>query len=173
MLDVLQALLTPTIAVVTTYIAYQQYRIRRDERSLALYDRRLAIYKNAVSALDLIRAGKPMTSADAFEWAASVAEAQFIFGEEIQAVLGPLFGAIYDFAVESEPTIKGHPYSIACANAALHVEEFRSPLMAVVAPYLRPAGSPQRRKPRLSLSQVEALLPKPKAEPSSNDEIPF
>jgi len=42
---VLGALLTPLIAIVAAYIAWQQWRIKRTELHLALYDRRLAVYK--------------------------------------------------------------------------------------------------------------------------------
>ena len=43
--DVLSALLTPTIAVIATYVAYQQWRVNKTRLDLDLYDRRLAIYK--------------------------------------------------------------------------------------------------------------------------------
>jgi hypothetical protein len=158
MTDVLQALLTPLIAIITTYIAYQQYRIRRDERSLALYDRRLALFKNAIAPIDQVHAGHRMTTAEALSLSSSVAEAQFLFGEEVQAVLAPLFSAVYEYAVESESRNDDQLLNIARVDAALLVEAFRTPLLRVMSPYLRPAGSPQTSKPRLTVAQVEALL---------------
>jgi hypothetical protein len=159
MTEILPALLTPLVAVITTYIAYQQYRIRRDERALALYDRRLAVFKSAVSILDRVRACEHMTASDSLAWLSSVAEAPFLFGEEVQAVIEPLFGAVHDYAITVEPVSKTKDFNTACAEAALHVEEYRNPLMEVFTPYLRPAGSPTRRKRRISLKQVSKLLP--------------
>ncbi len=46
-IEIFAALLTPTIAIVTTYIAVQQYRNNRLKHRLDLYDRRMAIYKSA------------------------------------------------------------------------------------------------------------------------------
>ena len=181
MIEILQALLTPVIAIATTCIAYQQYRIRRDEKSLAMYDRRLSLFKAAISIVDRIRAGDTLVTDDAFSWASSVAEAEFLFGPEVQAVLDPLFEAVYEYAILTEPTtLGGQPYNTACAAAANQVEFFRQPLLAVLAPYLRPAGSASRRKRRLSVKEAEALLPEPLPESElpatgtpDSDEIPF
>jgi hypothetical protein len=48
---VLAALLTPTIAVVTTYIAYQQYQTNRRQHRLALFEKRMEVFN---STMDLI-----------------------------------------------------------------------------------------------------------------------
>jgi hypothetical protein len=159
MTELLQALLTPLVAVTTTYIAYQQYRIRRDERALALYDRRLAVFKSAVGILDRVRMCERMTASDSLTWLSSVAEAQFLFDEEVQAVIEPLFGAVHDYAITVEPVAKTKQFDTACAEAAFQVEAYRNPLIEVFTPYLRPAGLPTRRKRRLSLKQVSKLLP--------------
>lgn len=127
MIELLQALLTPAIALVTTYIAYEQYRIRRDERALALYDRRLAVFKSAIAIVDRIRAGNAITTDESFAWLTSVQEAEFLFGEEVQTVIDPLFGAVHEYAIASEPASNGRPFDMACADAALNVERFRSP----------------------------------------------
>jgi hypothetical protein len=177
MTDILQALLTPLVAIVTTFIAYQQYRIRRDERALALYDRRLALFKNAVSILDRVRVCEHMTASDALDWLSSVAEAEFLFGEELQAVIEPLFGAVYEYAITVEPVAKTNHFDVDCAEAALRVEGYRNPLMKVFSPYLRPAGSPNRRKRRLSIKQVSKMLPpesvSERADKTVDEEIPF
>ena len=102
-----QALLTPVIAIATTYIAYQQYRIRRDERSLALYDRRLALYKLTIGIVDRIRAGHDLMMDDVFTWQNSIAEIQFLFGEEVHCVTNELFGAVLEYANLTEPVMLG------------------------------------------------------------------
>lgn len=47
-IDLIAACLTPLIAIIATYIAYQQYRANRLKNRHDLYDRRLAVY-NAVA----------------------------------------------------------------------------------------------------------------------------
>jgi len=159
------------IAIATTYIAYQQYRIRRDEKSLELYDRRLAIYKNAIGIVDRIRAGNDLTPDESFTWLSSVAEAQFLFGEEVQAVIDPLFGAVHEYAIESEMAANTHTLSVKCAHAALKVEEYRYALDKSFEPYLQPAGSPIRRKRRLSVKKVKEIIPNEELSPE--DDVPF
>lgn len=45
LIQLLSALLTPVIAVVTTYIAIQQYRTSRLKFKLELFEKRYAIYQ--------------------------------------------------------------------------------------------------------------------------------
>ncbi|MDO9293159.1 MAG: hypothetical protein Q7U09_16375 [Hydrogenophaga sp.] len=171
MLELLTALLTPLIAIVSAYVAYQQYRIRRDERQLVIYDRRLAIFKSSMSILDRIHAGHTVKTAEVIEWYSSVAEAQFLFGNEVFALLDELYSRVFSYAIASET----YEYlSIQVAGEALLVEEVRTPLMRVLTPYLRPAGSPNGRMRRLSTGEALALLPSPKRIPPVGDsEIPF
>ena len=169
-----QALLTPVIAVATTYIAYQQYRIRRDERSLTLYDRRLSLYKLTIGVVDRIRAGNVMMCEEALTWLTSIAEVEFLFGDEVHTVTDGLFGAVYGFAVETEPIANGgtKDFDVSCMDAAYNVERFRKPLQEVFAPYLRPVGSPIRQKKRLTLTAAAKLVADIKAK-SPNDDVPF
>lgn len=82
--DVLSALLTPTIAVIATYVAYQQWRVNKTRLDLDPYDRRLTIYK-AVDAFygDVGTQGTakyPMV----FQLRYATAEAPFLFPAEIE-----------------------------------------------------------------------------------------
>ena len=77
MTEFLQGLLTPVIAVVATFIAYQQYRLRKDERERDMYDRRLAVYQKVVSVIHNVRASEPMNTKDALDWRHSLSEADF------------------------------------------------------------------------------------------------
>lgn len=166
MTEILQALLTPLLAVVATYIAYQQYRIRKDERGLVLYDRRLAVFKNAIGVLDRVRLGDDLSSSEVIAWGASVAEAKFLFGEEVEAVLDSLFSALHDYSSYGEEANRQEKKekkfltvpALKRSEAAIWVDSHEYPLMEAFSPYLRPAGSPTRRKSRLSLKQARALL---------------
>ncbi len=44
LIDVFSALLTPVIAAIAVYVAYQQWQTNRRRLQLDLYDRRLRIY---------------------------------------------------------------------------------------------------------------------------------
>ncbi len=45
LIAILQALLTPTIGIITAYIAYRQYRDGKVKLDLERYERRLVVYK--------------------------------------------------------------------------------------------------------------------------------
>ena len=79
-IGILQALLTPTIAVTMTYIAYRQYRMARDVKAMELYDRRLRVYRATLSILDFIRRGNTLDFNRYSDWTNDVAEAEFLFG---------------------------------------------------------------------------------------------
>jgi len=51
---VFNALLTPVIAGVVAYIAYQQHKTNRDRLRLDLYDRRLKVFEGLMVLLSII-----------------------------------------------------------------------------------------------------------------------
>ncbi len=82
--------MTPTIAIITVYIAYQQWRVNKTRLDLDLYDRRLSIYKAleefysesfASGSINYPMAGKLRTA---------TAEARFLFPSEIETFLDTL-----------------------------------------------------------------------------------
>ncbi len=102
--DVLSALLTPTIAVIATYVAYQQWRVNKTKLDLDLYDRRLAIYK----AVDVFygdvgtqgTAKYPMV----FQLRYATAEAPFLFPAEIERHLKEIYDKAMRIAALREQT---------------------------------------------------------------------
>jgi len=46
-IDILQALLTPTIAVFVTYLAWRQYQIERQRVRMDLFEKRFHIFNSA------------------------------------------------------------------------------------------------------------------------------
>lgn len=48
-INILTALLTPLIAVIATYVAYQQLMLAREKHDLELYDRRSKIFNGTTS----------------------------------------------------------------------------------------------------------------------------
>lgn len=91
--DLFSALLTPTIAIITTYIAIQQYRNRMAKFRYDLYDRRMAIFKAASNYLTAVTSHPLNDNAEeeekAFkEFVAANAESQFLFDKDDWLFLG-------------------------------------------------------------------------------------
>lgn len=86
--DIFSALLTPTIALITTYIAIQQYRRERAKFRHELYDRRLAVFKAASKYLSIATSYNTIidTVEDEIkaynEFVAANMESQFLFEKE-------------------------------------------------------------------------------------------
>lgn len=88
--DVLSAGLTPTIAVIATYVAYQQWRINKTRLDLALYDRRLAVYKAVDTFYGEIAIPGAIKYQMIFTLHSATAEARFLFPKEIETHLAKL-----------------------------------------------------------------------------------
>lgn len=175
LVDILQALLTPVVAIVTTYIAYQQYRIKRDERSLELYDRRLAIFNRVIAIVDRVFSGETVRYEEAQDWINSVREADFLFGEEVEVAIDHLFKNVLDYAMACGSS---HSFDLKCAKTSSGVELCRSIIIDAFSPYLRPAGSAAPRRPRLSKAQMLRRIKDFESKAQSgdaadDDDIPF
>ena len=165
MIDLLQALLTPLIAVLTTLIAYQQYRLRRDEKALIMYDRRLKVYNQVVSVLHKVRASQPMCMQDALDWTHSLTEADFLFGTEVRELISEIYGSLLEWVRLTEPyKIRGEEmrfevdeWSLKCVDVVDDFESFAYPIEQVFSPYLHPDGASiwKRRK---SLKKLKKIL---------------
>src|SRR5207302_1218674 len=91
---VLSGALTPLIAIITLYIAYQQkeinrLKVRNDDltntlrQRLDLYDRRLSVY---LALMDMLRAahGRPDEKREElYKFHRMVSESYFLFGEDV------------------------------------------------------------------------------------------
>jgi len=90
-IDLLSALLVPTIAIVGLYIAYQQYQINKQRLRHETYERRLAIYKSVQRYLsEILRDGK--TSYDrALQFNSDASEAAFLFDDSVQKKIDVIY----------------------------------------------------------------------------------
>ena len=79
----LQALLTPLIAIIATYIAWQQWKANELKLKLERYERRLLVYREVVKILNLITRDFDPKLDDLMDFRVAVAEAVFLFGPEI------------------------------------------------------------------------------------------
>lgn len=83
MIEILTALLTPLIAILTVYIAYQQYRTSHQTLNLARFDRRMLVYVEIKSFLGIIMRDANVSFDDIARFQQSVADADFLFSREI------------------------------------------------------------------------------------------
>ncbi len=87
----LSAALTPVIAVVTTYIAIQQWRTNKSRLSHELYDRRLTVFKAVEAFYGEIGGAGTARFGMAMKFYAATAEAEFLFSDEIREHLEELY----------------------------------------------------------------------------------
>ena len=90
-IDILKALLTPTIAVVAVYIAYQQWKTNQQKLIWARYDRRLHVYEEVRRILSIITRDADVSYDELLEFRTSVSEADFLFGPEIMDYIDTLY----------------------------------------------------------------------------------
>jgi hypothetical protein len=83
----LQGLLTPVIAIITTYIAWQQWRGNKQKLKMDGYGRRLHVYQEVVKMLKQCANGEIREFSIILEFGAATAEADFLFGPEIREYL--------------------------------------------------------------------------------------
>ena len=90
-LELSKALLTPVIAVITTYIAWQQWKTNRQKLNLDRYDRRLRIYQEVIRILSIILRDAKASTEDLLKFRTSVSEADFLFGPEIPKFIDEVY----------------------------------------------------------------------------------
>jgi hypothetical protein len=84
-------LLTPFIAIITLYIAYQQWQTNRRKLILDLYDRRIRIYKEVHKIILIISKDWNPSIQDLQEFKGAVSDANFLFGVEIIDYIDEIF----------------------------------------------------------------------------------
>ena len=91
LVEIFNALLTPLIAVLATYIAWQQYRVNHHSLRNQLYHRRCAVFKAFMSYLaDIMREGKTNFQRTG-QFYAEASEVEFLFSELISKKMEELY----------------------------------------------------------------------------------
>lgn len=90
-LEYRRGLLTPLIAVVAVYIAYQQHLTNRSRLRVELYDRRLKLYKRLMKFLAKVDRDAEPEVADLVKFRADMSEAFFLFGKIVPEYLDRVF----------------------------------------------------------------------------------
>ncbi len=91
-IHILQALLTPTIGVVAAYVAWQQYRLAKQKHHIDIFNRRMQVYKTTVAYIVKCERTHTIAEDDFYQWVMDVADAEFLFGEEIIHLLTHIEG---------------------------------------------------------------------------------
>jgi hypothetical protein len=89
--NIFSALLTPVIAIIATYIAWQQWKANELKLRLERYERRLSIYQDVIKMLSLIMCDADAKVEDLMTFRANTAEADFLFGPEIPKYIDEIF----------------------------------------------------------------------------------
>ncbi|WP_043808138.1 hypothetical protein [Desulfatibacillum aliphaticivorans] len=90
--DILSGLLTPVIAIIAVFIAWQQYTINRASLNNQLYERRLRVFKVVVNYIStVIRDGKASIE-NTSQFYSDAKEADFLFhGNEVSQKIEELY----------------------------------------------------------------------------------
>lgn len=87
LVPVLSALLTPIIAIITAYIAYQQWRTNRNKLKLDLFDRRFVVYDAARNLIRDVLTQTHPSDEQLLAFRAKTGEASFLLNESIARYL--------------------------------------------------------------------------------------
>ncbi len=88
---ILQALLTPLIAIVAIYIAWQQWKTNKLRLRLETYDRRLRVYGEVSKILKLAICNRNVQMNELNGFIVATAEADFLFGPEIPQYIDEIY----------------------------------------------------------------------------------
>jgi hypothetical protein len=86
-----KAILTPLIAVVAVYIAWQQWKTNQQKLVLDRYDRRLRVYEEVKKILSIIIRDGNVSVEELLRFRTAVSEADFLFGPEIPEYIDTLY----------------------------------------------------------------------------------
>jgi hypothetical protein len=92
LIDVLSALLTPIIALLAIYIAYQQYKISEHRLRHEIYEKRVKIYMAVNKFISQITANGQTNFTNCHEFYSEASEAAFLFDSSIMEYIDQLYG---------------------------------------------------------------------------------
>jgi hypothetical protein len=175
MIQVLTALLTPTVAILGVYIAIQQYQLAKEKHRIEIYDRRMRIY---ITAIELIRNAirNSTISEDAYyKYEEGIAEAEFLFGKEVIALLNDMSDVGFNILLaKTEEGYQEQPINLNKANLR-HADifakflDFEPRIRDIFAPYLRLPIS-RVKKTKVYGQRIADTIPE---EIGEEDDVPF
>lgn len=88
--EILSALLTPTIAVIAVYIAYHQFKVNKHRARIDLYEKRYNLYEQVLRLIQRMIDKDASPDEIIFEFRKDTSGAYFLFGDEIGGYLTTL-----------------------------------------------------------------------------------
>jgi hypothetical protein len=89
--EIVSALLVPTLAGFGAFIAYKQKTISEEKLKLDLYDRRFMVYDQTMKVLALIMKDAKCNLEDLLQFKRETAQAKFLFSEEVTTYLDAIY----------------------------------------------------------------------------------
>ncbi len=83
----LAALLTPTVAILGSFIAYRQWRLAQNKLKLDLFDRRFSVYEAARTLLASIMTSGKAKDEEIFKFMAATREAKWLLNASVAEYL--------------------------------------------------------------------------------------
>jgi hypothetical protein len=83
----LSALLTPTVAILGSVIAYRQWRTAQNKLKLELFERRFAVFSAATSFLASIMGSGKATDAELFKFLSATRDAKWLLSASVAEYL--------------------------------------------------------------------------------------
>jgi hypothetical protein len=106
---ILSALLTPVIALLAAYIAFQQYKTNKNQLRLALFEKRLKVFNSAGELIGTVLREAKIELADLKKFLWETRESDFLFGADITEYLHKLYGKASDlYALKDLPPEEIH-----------------------------------------------------------------
>lgn len=90
-IDFLSAALTPVIALITVYIAYQQYRTNKIRLQHDLYERRVEVFRGVLQLLSAVLRQGGVVSEDIVNLVRSTSEKEFLFDNDICQYINDIY----------------------------------------------------------------------------------
>ncbi len=90
LIELFKGLLTPLVAVIALYIAYQQWKTNQHKVLLDKYDRRFRIYEEVMIFLKTIRKNRHPSDEELIAFRQNTLEADFLFKPDIREYLDKL-----------------------------------------------------------------------------------
>jgi hypothetical protein len=87
----LYALLTPAIAIIAVYIAYQQHVTNRRQHRLALFERRMKVFDSTMNLIASILQDASVKLDQLFQFLRETRDHEFLFGPEISQYIDDLY----------------------------------------------------------------------------------
>jgi hypothetical protein len=95
------ALLTPTLAIIAAYIAYQQWKTNHLKVRHDLYERRLAIYFATMEFLSVVFGKAEASQAEMVTFLQKTREGYFLFGPDLGDYLNKLYNRAVDLRAQN------------------------------------------------------------------------